>query len=72
MDPSADEVAQDIATLQAFEHAREAAVAASTQPQVAEHAAAVEAAITVLAAPVVVVAIDPYLARSVKSSPNGF
>jgi hypothetical protein len=72
-DPTPDEVAAAIATLQAFEHAREVAVAASTQPQVASsEAVAVAQAVAVLASPVAVVAVDPYVARSLKDSPNGF
>ena len=66
-DPTAAEVAAAIATLQAFEHAREVA----TESPVLPAPAALESPV-VAAAPAPVVAIDPYLARSVKSSPNGF
>ena len=74
-DPTAAEVAAAIATLQAFEHARETAIAESTQPQVESpttSSAPSEPAPAAKPVPSLVEAVDPYLARSVKSSPNGF
>ncbi len=85
-DPTAAEVAAAIATLQAFEAAQHPVAAPvepvkpSTEPALAEEiptpivfAAAANTPASTGAAPTVTsVAIDPYLARSVKSSPNGF
>ena len=76
-DPTAAEVAAAIATLEAFEHAREVATESPVLPAPAALESPVvssESAVepVVAAAPAPVVAIDPYLARSVKSSPNGF
>ncbi len=67
-DPTAAEVAAAIATLQAFEHAREVATESPAQAEPHAAASVAEAA----SAPVHPTAVDPYLARSVKSSPNGF
>ena len=73
-DPTAAEVAAAIATLQAFEHAREVATESPVLPApaalespVVSSESAVEPITAAAPAPV-----DPYLARSVKSSPNGF
>jgi hypothetical protein len=75
-DPTAAEVAAAIATLQAFEHAREVATESPVLPAPAAlespfvlSESAVEPVVAAAPAPA---AIDPYLARSVKSSPNGF
>lgn len=76
-DPTAAEVAAAIATLEAFEHAQHP-VAAPVEPvKPAVVAAEVIPPPEAAPAPVALisaapVAIDPYLARSVKSSPNGF
>ena len=74
-DPTSEEVAAAIATLQAFEAAQHP-VAAPVEPvkSSTEPAAQVEqpAAAAVAEATSAPAAIDPYLARSVKSSPNGF
>lgn len=95
-DPTAAEVAAAIATLQAFEAAREMHVGGavpvepvmpSESPAVAAEAPVVEpsapsapviestSAADVVASDTetsVAPAVDPYVARSVKSSPNGF
>ena len=74
-DPTPAEVAAAIATLQAFEAAQHP-VAAPVEPvkSSTEPAAQVEqpAAAAVAEATSAPAALDPYLARSVKSSPNGF
>ena len=84
-DPTAEEVHAALAVLAAAEAAREVrveppAVVVSPAPAVAAPAATVAAA-TVIVAPAGIAApapaapaapVDPYLARSVKSSPNGF
>lgn len=80
-DPTPEEVHAALAVLAAAEAAREAAAAHVEPPQVVETvstpAQATAAAAPVESAPVaptpaVAAAIDSYLARSVKSSPNGF
>ena len=63
-DPTAAEVAAAIATLQAFEHAREVATESPVLPAPAV-AVEVHAAVVSERSPA---KIDPYLARSVKSS----
>ena len=68
-DPTAAEVAAAIATLEAFEHAQHP-VAAPVEPS-EEPAVPVEVHAAVVPEEVPA-KIDPYLARSVKSSPNGF
>ena len=86
-DPTAAEVAAAIATLQAFEAAQhpvaapvepvksseEATETAAETEHVTEQAAASHVpVVSEPVSPAAPVAIDPYLARSVKSSPNGF
>ena len=72
-DPTPAEVAAAIATLEAFEKAHEIPALAEEIPTpTLSAAAAVIPASTGAAPPAAPVAIDPYLARSVKSSPNGF
>ena len=75
-DPTAAEVAAAIATLQAFEAAQHP-VAAPVEPVKSVESPTTSSAPSepVPAAkpvPSLVEAVDPYLARSVKSSPNGF
>ena len=69
-DPTSEEVAAAIATLQAFEHAQETAAETEhvTEQATASHVPVVSEPVS----PAAPVAIDPYLARSVKSSSNGF
>ena len=70
-DPTPAEVAAAIATLEAFEHAQHP-VAAPVEPVKPGEEPAVVAAEVIPPPEAAPVAIDPYLARSVKSSPNGF
>lgn len=73
-DPTAAEVAAAIATLQAFEKAHEGATETAAETEhVTEQATASHVPVaSEPVSPAAPVAIDPYLARSVKSSPNGF
>ncbi len=73
-DPTPAEVHAALAILAAAEAAREAHVEPVAAPAVVAVVPAPTATITP-ASPVVVempAAVDPYLSRSVKSSPNGF
>ena len=74
-DPTPAEVHAALAILAAAETAREVAAAHVTPPVQAEDPAAADASQTasVLAAVTVApVVVDPYVARSLKDSPNGF
>ena len=74
-DPTAAEVAAAIATLQAFEHAQHPAETVEPVKSVESPTTSSAPSEPVPAAkpvPSLVEAVDPYLARSVKSSPNGF
>jgi hypothetical protein len=69
-DPTPEEVAAAIATLTAFEHAQHPLV--EVAPVTPSEVILPPPAAPAVLAPIHEAPVDSYLARSVKSSPNGF
>ena len=73
MDPTPEQVAAAIATLEAFEHAQHP-VAAPAEPVKLSEVIPAEIIDSqpIIVEPITAAPVDPYVARSLKDSPNGF